>query len=58
MTTREMTAAEHARTARDFLAASDREFADDDPFIVAGFATAERFRANFFRDNMEDYDVA
>lgn len=94
MTTREMTAAEHSRTARDFLAASDREFAGgdhrqgseklygaatqaiiaicqqrgwryqshramknavgnlsreyDDPFIVAGFATAERFHANFF----------
>ena len=104
MTTREMTAAEHARTARDFLATSDREFAAgdhlqgseklygaatqaiiaicqqrgwryqshramknavgnlsreyDDPFIVAGFATAERFHANFFHDNMEDYDVA
>ena len=104
MTTREITAAEHARTARDFLAASDREFAAgdhlqgseklygaatqamiaicqqrgwryqshramknavgnlsreyDDPFIVAGFATAERFHANFFHDNMEDYDVA
>ena len=104
MTTREMTAAEHARTARDFLSASDREFAAgdhrqgseklygaatqsiiaicqqrgwryqshramknavgnlsreyDDPFIVAGFATAERFHANFFHDNMEDYDVA
>ena len=103
MTTREMTAAEHARTVRDFLAASDREFETgdhlqgseklygaatqavialcqqrgwryqshramknavgnlgreyDDPFIVAGFATAERFHANFFHDNMEDYDV-
>ncbi len=103
MTTREMTAAEHAQTARDFLVASDREFAAgdhrqgseklygaatqaiiaicqqrgwryqshrtmknavinlsreyDDPFIVAGFATAERFHANFFHDNMEDYDV-
>ena len=103
MTTREMTAAEHARTARDFLAASDREFAAgdhpqgseklygaatqaviaicqqrgwryqshramknavidlgreyNDPFIVAGFATAERFHANCFHDNMEDYDV-
>ena len=30
MTTREMTAAEHAQTARDFLAASDREFAAGD----------------------------
>ena len=30
MTTREMTAAEHAQTARDFLAASGREFADGD----------------------------
>ena len=29
----------------------------DDPFIVAGFATAERFHANFFHGNMEDYDV-
>ena len=104
MTTREMTAAEHAQTAREFLVASDREFAGgdhlqgseklygaatqaiiaicqqrgwrykshramknavgnlsreyDDPFIVAGFATAERFHANFFHDNMEDYDVA
>ena len=29
----------------------------DDPFIVAGFATAERFHANFFHDNIEDYDV-
>ena len=27
MATREMTTAEHAQTARDFLAASDREFA-------------------------------
>ena len=30
MTTREMTAAEHAQTAREFLVASDREFADGD----------------------------
>ena len=30
MTTREMTVAEHAQTARDFLAASDREFAAGD----------------------------
>ena len=30
MTTREMTAAEHAQTARDFLVASDREFAAGD----------------------------
>ena len=30
MTTREMSAAEHAQTARDFLAASDREFAAGD----------------------------
>ena len=30
MTTKEMTAAEHAQTARDFLAASDREFAASD----------------------------
>ena len=104
MTTKELTAAEHARTARDFLVASDREFAAgdhpqgseklygaatqvvialcqqrgwqykshrtmknavinlsreyDDPFIIAGFATAERFHENCFHDNMEDYDVA
>ena len=30
MTTKEMTAAEHAQTARDFLVASDREFAAGD----------------------------
>ena len=30
MTTREMTAAEHAQTAREFLVASDREFAGGD----------------------------
>ena len=30
MTTKEMTAAEHAQTARDFLAASDQEFAAGD----------------------------
>ena len=30
MTTKEMTAAEHAQTARDFLTASDREFAAGD----------------------------
>ena len=30
MTTKEMTAEEHAQTARDFLAASDREFAAGD----------------------------
>ena len=30
MATREMTAAEHAQTARDFLVASDREFAAGD----------------------------
>ena len=30
MTTREMTAAEHAQTAREFLVASDREFAAGD----------------------------
>ena len=102
-TEKEMTAAEHAQAAREFLVASDREFAAgdhlqgseklygaatqaiiaicqergwryqshramknavinlgreyDDPFIVAGFATAERFHENFFHDNMEDYDV-
>ena len=102
-TEKEMTAAEHAQTARDFLVASDREFASGDhlqgseklygaatqaviaicqergwryrshramknavinlsegyrdPFIVAGFATAERFHENFFHDNMEDYDI-
>ena len=30
MTTKQMTTAEHAQTARDFLAASDREFAAGD----------------------------
>ena len=30
MTTREMSAAEHAQTARDFIVASDREFAAGD----------------------------
>ena len=30
MTTKEMTAAEHAQTARDFLVAADREFAAGD----------------------------
>ena len=30
MTTKEMTVSEHAQTARDFLAASDREFAAGD----------------------------
>ncbi len=104
MTTREMNAAEHSQTARDFLGASDREFAAgdhlqgseklygaatpaiiaicqqrgwryqshwamkntvatmshvyEDPFIVAGFATAERFNENFFHDNMGNYDLA
>ena len=104
MTTKEMTASEHAQTARDFLAASDREFAAGDhlqgseklygaatqaviaicqqrgwrhhshramkqavteiareqgePLIVSGFATAERFHANFFHDHMEDYEIA
>lgn len=103
MTTREMTAQQHAQVARDFLAASDREFAAGDhlqgseklygaatqvvialcqqrgwrykshramqqavtaltqeygdPFIGAGFTTAERFHENFFHDNMEDYTV-
>ena len=103
MTTKEMTAAEHAQTAREFLAASDQEFAAGDhrqgseklygaatqaviaicqqrgwryqshramknavaelsqeygdPYIVAGFATAERFHVNFFHDNLEDYDI-
>ena len=103
MTTSEMTAAEHAQTARDFLVASDREFAAgdhlqgseklygaatqaiiaicqqrgwrykshramqqavtalereyDDPFIAAGFASANRFHENFFHDYLEDYEV-
>ena len=103
MTTREMSAAEHAQTARDFLVASDREFAAgdhlqgseklygaatqaiialcqqrgwrykshramqqavsalereyDDPFIAAGFASANRFHENFFHDSLEDYEI-
>ena len=35
MTTREMMAADHARTARQFLEASDREFADGDHLQAA-----------------------
>ena len=104
MTTKEMNVREHAQAAREFLAASDREFtAGDhlqgseklygaatqvviamcqqrglryrshramkqavsqlssefsDPYIITGFAAAERFHENFFHDNMEDYDVA
>jgi hypothetical protein len=103
MTTKEMIAGEHAQTARDFLTASDREFAAGDhlqgseklygaatqvvialcqqrgwryqshramknaiadlarefadPTIIGGFSAAERFHANFFHDNMEDYDM-
>ena len=103
MTTREMTAAEHAQTAHEFLAASDREFAAgdhlqgseklygaatkaiiaicqqrgwrykshramqqavaalsreyDDPFIVSGYDSAQRFHENFFHDNLEDYEI-
>lgn len=35
MTTREMSAADHARTARQFLQVSDREFADGDHLQAA-----------------------
>ena len=30
----------------------------DDPFLAAGFATAEKFHKNFFHDEMEDYEIA
>ena len=30
----------------------------DDPFIAAGFNTAERFHVHFFHENLEDYEIA
>ena len=29
----------------------------DDPFLVGGFSTAEKFHKNFFHDEMEDYEI-
>ena len=93
---------EHAKTAREFLEASDREFLEgdilqgaeklwgaaahavmaiaqqrgwdhnshrslknatiriaderNDPFIAAGFTTAEKFHRHFYHDSMEDWE--
>ena len=46
------------RTHRDMKNASQR-LADeyDDPFLVGGFSTAEKFHKNFFHDEMEDYEI-
>ena len=29
----------------------------DDPFLLGGFAFAEKFHANFYHDFMEDFDL-
>ena len=46
------------RTHRDMKNAAQR-LADQysDPFLAAGFNTAEKFHKNFFHDEMEDYEV-
>ncbi len=47
------------RTHRNMKNASQR-LAEEygDPFLVGGFAIAEKFHKNFFHDEMEDYEVA
>ena len=46
------------RTHRDMKNASQR-LAEEygDPFLVGGFAIAEKFHKNFFHDEMEDYEI-
>ena len=46
------------RTHRDMKNAAQR-LADEygDPFLVAGFNTAEKFHKNFFHDEMEEYEI-
>ncbi len=43
------------RAVKNAVAEVSREYGD--PYIVAGFATDERFHVNFFHDNLEDYDI-
>jgi len=41
------------------LKTATRRLADqhDDPFLMGGFAFAEKFHANFYHDFMEDFDL-
>ena len=47
------------RTHRDMKNAS-RWLAEeyDDPLLIGGFTTAEKFHKNFFHDEMEDFEIA
>ncbi len=46
------------RTHRDMKNASQRLSEEcGDPFLVGGFAIAEKFHKNFFHDEMEDYEI-
>ena len=47
------------RTHRDMKNASQRLAEEcSDPFLVGGFAIAEKFHKNFFHDEMEEYEIA
>ncbi|MCY3692196.1 MAG: hypothetical protein OXI54_14010 [Chloroflexota bacterium] len=43
------------RAMQQAVAALSREY--DDPFIVSGYDSAQRFHENFFHDNLEDYEI-
>ena len=46
------------RTHRDMKNASQRLAEEyDDPLLIGGFTTAEKFHKNFFHDEMEDYEI-
>ncbi len=46
------------RTHRDMKNASQRLTEEyDDPLLIGGFTTAEKFHKNFFHDEMEDYEI-
>ena len=46
------------RTHRDMKNVSKRLAEEyDDPLLIGGFAVAEKFRKNFFHDEMEEYEI-
>ena len=49
---------EHSQTARDFLAASDQEFAVGDTLQGSEkLWGAEKFHTNFYHDFMQDFEI-
>ncbi len=46
---------ESHRSMKNAIYQLEREHGD--PFITAGFATAEKFHKHFFHDNMEPYEL-